>query len=91
MTTHPIDRQSEAYRHATEADWAGVDLTECAVYRDDDPEPIRTPEDHEQAEWDANRKNPKTVEEARRALAARIADPAAPDDESVASAYDEEG
>lgn len=84
-----MDRHSEAYRHATEADWAGVNLAECIVYQDDDPQPISTPEDHERARWDAGRDAPKTVAEARAALAARIADPAAPDDESMAGAYDD--
>lgn len=84
-----MDRQSEAYRHATEADWAGVDLAECVVYADGDPQPIATPEEWEAAGWDAGREPPKTLAEAKDALAARIADPAAPDDESVAGAYDD--
>jgi hypothetical protein len=83
-----MDRQSAAYRQATEAAWAAVDPAEYVVHRDGDPEPIRTPEDHEQAEWDADREDPKTAEQAREALATRIADPAAPDDETVAGAYD---
>lgn len=83
-----MDRQSAAYRHATEADWAGVDPAEWVVYRDGDPRPISSPEHHEKANWDAGREPPKTPEEARAALAKRIADPRAPDDESMADAYD---
>lgn len=84
-----MDRQTEAFRNATEADWAGVDLAECVVYTDGDPQPIATREEWEAAGWDRDREPPKTLDEARAALAARIADPAAPDDESVAGAYDD--
>lgn len=83
-----MDRQSEAFRHATEADWAGVDLDECDVYPDGDDRPIRAPEDYEADGWDYGRESPKTVAEAKAALAARIDDPSAPDDETVAGAYD---
>lgn len=84
-----MDRQSAAFRHATEADWAGVDLAVCDVYPDGDERPIRTPEEWEADGWDAGREGPKSLAEAKAALAARIADPAAPDDESVAGAYDD--
>jgi hypothetical protein len=84
-----IDRQSAAYRHATEEDWAGVNLDECEVYEDGDPRPIAGPEEWEQTGWDTGREPPKTVGEAKAALAARIADPTAPDDESMAGAYDD--
>jgi uncharacterized protein (DUF2126 family) len=83
-----MDRQSEAYRHATEADWAGVNLDECEIYTDGDERPIRTPEEFEAENWDAGREEPKSREQAKEALLARIADPRAPDDESVAHAYD---
>lgn len=86
-----MDRQSEAYRLATEADWAGANLAECDVYPDGDERPIRTPDYHEARYWDRARGEPKTLAEARAALAARIADPTAPDDASVAHAYDELG
>lgn len=49
---------------------------------------IKLPDDYEAELWDAGRGEPKTLDEAREALAARIADPAAPDDESVRGAYD---
>lgn len=84
-----MDRQSQVYRDATEADWAGVDLSTCDVYHDGDSRPIRTPEQFDAKGWDADREPPKTLEEARQALAARIVDPNAPDDESVAHAYDD--
>jgi len=83
-----MDRQSDAYRNATEADWAGVNLDECDIYPDGDERPIRTPEEFEADNWDSARQAPKTLDEAKAALAARIADPDAPDDESVAHAYD---
>jgi hypothetical protein len=70
LAVNQVDRQSEAYRNASEADWAGVDLSQCVVYEDGDPQPIATPGEWEAAGWDAGR------------------DPAAPDDESVADAYD---
>lgn len=84
-----MDRHSEAYRHATEADRAGVDVSECVVCPPDDTRPIRPPEVFEEARWDHGREGPKTAAQARQALAQRIADPAAPDDESVAGAYDD--
>ncbi|HET9139230.1 hypothetical protein [Actinophytocola sp.] len=59
------------------------------IYHDGDPRPIRTPEEWEAAGWDAGREPPKTLAEARAALAARIADPNAPDDESLAGVYDD--
>jgi hypothetical protein len=46
-------------------------------------------EDHEALHWDMGRATPKTVDEAKAALAARIADPTAPDDSTVAGAYDD--
>lgn len=84
-----MDRQSEAYRLASEADWAGVNLAEADIYDDGDERPIRTPEEFESAEWDSGRESPKTIEEAREALVNRIADPNAPDDETDAHAYDD--
>jgi hypothetical protein len=84
-----MDRQSAAFRHATEADWAGVNLAECDVFEDGDDRPIRTPEDWEAADWDAGREEPKSLVEARVALAYRIANPAAPDGAEVAGAYDQ--
>lgn len=93
MTT-PTDPQSRAFREATEADsWDG-DLTTLpgAVVH----EPLTNvghivlPDEYEAAGWDSDRDGPKTLAEARHALAARIADPAAPDTEDEAHAYDED-
>lgn len=84
-----MDRQGEAYRLATEAEWAGVNLTECDVYLDGDERPIRTPEYHEAHYWDRGREGPKTLAQAKEALVSRIADPYAPDDETMAHAYDD--
>lgn len=84
-----VDRQGDAFRHATEADWAGVNLAECEVFDDGDGQPIRTPEEWEAENWDAGREGPKTLAEAKEALADRIADPAAPDGDEVAGAYDD--
>lgn len=84
-----MDRQSAAYRHATEADWAGVNLAECEVYPDGDERPIRTPEDHEADNWDADREGPKSLAEAQAALAGRIANPSAPDGDEVVGVYDD--
>jgi hypothetical protein len=84
-----MDTQSAAYRHATEADWAGVDVDECDVFPDGDERPIMTPEIYEANNWDDGREGPKTLDDAKAALLARIADPTAPDDESAAGAYDD--
>lgn len=86
-----MDRQSEAYRLASEANWASVGSRRCAVYVDGDERPIRTPQEWDADGWDDDRTRPKTVAEAREALMARIADPYAPDDETVAHAYDHRG
>jgi hypothetical protein len=51
--------------------------------------PILLPDDWEALRWDAERTGPKTLEEARAALAERIVDPAAPDDGTHAGAYDD--
>ena len=83
-----MDRQSEVYRLSTEADWFGVDLAAAEVFEDGDERPIRTPEEWDAEGWDAGREAPKAREEAKEALLARIADPHAPDDETVAHAYD---
>lgn len=84
------DRHSEAFRLASEDDWTADDA-DREVYPDDDPRPVRLPEDHEADEWDRDKDGPKTPDEARAALAARIANPRAPDDMSVAGAYDDLG
>lgn len=55
---------------------------------DEDAPPIRTPEAWDAAGWDRDREQPKTIDEAKEALAARIDDPRAPDDLSVYAIYD---
>lgn len=91
-----LDRQSQAFRsnaatvpddllHAqAEAVHAPLGTSATAV-------PLRLPEDYEAEQWDAGRDGPKSLDEARVALAARIADPDAPDGDEVRGAYDEEG
>ena len=50
---------------------------------------LQSVESYEFERWDAVRDGPKTLEQARVALHARIDDPTAPDDESVRWAYAE--
>jgi hypothetical protein len=85
------DPQTEAFAGADEQDWAqsAALLEGCVVHEPDDDEPIREPEEWHAEGWDADRQPPKTVEEARAALAGRIADPDAPDTEDHAGAYDD--
>jgi hypothetical protein len=54
-----------------------------------DPGEIHGPEWYEARLWAAGREDPKTPAQAQAALAARIADPTAPDGAEVAYAYDE--
>lgn len=93
-----MDPQSRAFREATAGDcWDGnlVELLRAGgEYHEavTDTAQIRLPEDYEAgAGWDAGRERPKTVVEAREALAARIADPRAPDTEDEAGSYDDLG
>lgn len=87
------DPQLRAFADADESDWSReAELLEDAVIHVPgaaDAPPIRTPEEWDAEGWDADRLPPKTVAEAQVALAGRIADPAAPDTEAVAGAYDE--
>jgi hypothetical protein len=92
MTSVHDDPQREAFAGASPADWAweaamlkGAFVHEPGV---DSGDPILTPEEWDAAGWDGERRGPKTVTEARAALAARIADPDAPDTDAVAGAYD---
>ncbi|MGH3989312.1 MAG: hypothetical protein ACRDTZ_18680 [Pseudonocardiaceae bacterium] len=92
------DPQSVAYREATDTDrWDG-DLPALvadggAVYHEPltrIPAEVRLPGDYEAEDgWDTERENPKTLEQARAALAARIADPTAPDTDAHSGAYDD--
>jgi hypothetical protein len=85
-----VDRQSDAFRNAQPSDWAtDTLLADAVVHEPGSLEPIAAPEDWEDREWDAGRGTPKSLIEAQALLAARIADPEAPDDETVAGAYDQ--
>ncbi|MEU0794709.1 hypothetical protein ABZ342_32000 [Amycolatopsis sp. NPDC005961] len=59
------------------------------VHAPGDPTPIKTPEEWAAEGWDEGRQQPKTLDEAREALAARIAAHDAPDTEADSGAYDE--
>lgn len=87
-----MDRQSAAFREATPADRVLddqlLDHAEAVHHPLDDPAVLRSVDDYEADEWDAERIGPKSAEDARRELAARIADPSAPDGDDVAGAYD---
>lgn len=61
---------------------------ETRVYEPGDTTPIKSPEEWDAEGWDADRQQPKTLDEARTALAARIAAHDAPDTEADAGAYD---
>lgn len=77
-----MDRQSEAFRQAGPDDWApDLEPNTAGAGR------VLTPEEWDDLAWDHGREEPKSLDDAREALAARVADPAAPDDD--ASAYDE--
>jgi hypothetical protein len=91
--TDQDDAQRRVFTDATEADWAtdtGV-LGVTVVHHPDDPgaAPIRTPEEWDATDWDADRGSPKDINDARAALAERITNPHAPDTPAVACAYDE--
>jgi hypothetical protein len=62
---------------------------DAVVYEPGDTTPIKTPEEWDAAGWGADRQSPKTLGEARAALAARIAAHDAPDTEADSGAYDE--
>lgn len=83
MGDHARDTQAAAFRGATAADWVDDDEMarlfeqgELAVATG----PTRTVEEHEAEGWDAGRVGPKSLDEARAALAERVDDPSAPDD-----------
>ena len=63
-------------------------LAGAVGYQPGDSAPIKTPEEWNAEGWDAGRQDPKTLDEARAGLAARIADPRAPDTEAESGAYD---
>lgn len=84
------DRQHAVFADADPADLVTDDAV-AAMYdsgelRDTTAGTVIPVEEHEAAEWDADRTGAKTPEEAAQALAARVADPSAPDTD--AAAYD---
>lgn len=94
------DRQSQAFREASPEDRVlDEDLpghAEAMHHAPPDGMPlgdliaeIKLPDAWEAERWDAGRVGPKSLAEAREALAARIADSAAPDGPEVAGAYDD--
>jgi hypothetical protein len=92
----PTDPQSRAFRDASDADYWRDDIDslvqlEGAVYHApiSDISQIRLPADYEAKEWDKGRDKPKSVTEARDALAHRIPDSSAPDTDAEAAAYDD--
>jgi len=78
-----MDLQSRAFREATAADWA---VTPELIEIDYEGLPL-TPDEWDDLRWDAQRGGPKSLAEAQAALRARVADPAAPDDDDTA--YDD--
>lgn len=86
------DPQREAFTGADESDWARESdlLASAVVHEPGDLTGVREPDEWHVDGWDADRQPPKTLDEARAALAARIADPEAPDTDDQAHAYDEE-
>ena len=91
-----MDPQAAAFRNSTVADWiddermqAMFATGELTRWEPDDPAPIRRPEQWEADGWDSDREPARTPAQAREALAARIADPAAPDSEAESNAYDD--
>ncbi len=89
-----MDPQAAAFRNSTVVDWiddermqAMIATGELTHRAPDDPAPIRRPEQWEADGWDRDGEPAKTPAQAREVLAARIADPAAPDSEAESNAY----
>jgi hypothetical protein len=92
----PTDPQSKAFREATAEDHWTDDISALieehgAKYHEPvaDISEIRSPEDYESDEWDVDREPPKSLEDAKASLAARISNPEAPDVDEDINAYDE--
>jgi hypothetical protein len=81
------DAQHRAFSEASISDWArSAALLEDAVVHepgDPDAEPIRTPEEWNEAGWDSERQRPKNAGESTTALLGRLLDPEAPDDAAL--------
>ncbi|HTF54636.1 MAG TPA: hypothetical protein VK735_44950 [Pseudonocardia sp.] len=93
------DTQSRAFRGMTEADRVGdaeIRAHASAVHHPPDNlndllAVLTLPDEYDADGWDSAALQPKTTGEARAALAARIADPNAPDNATHARAYDQLG
>ncbi len=87
------DPQSRIFHESTPDEWDETTLLDKPDGTLDDLEPDdatrKTVDDHEADGWDAERAGPKSLEQARENLAARIADPSAPDTDGEYTAYDE--
>lgn len=91
------DPQADAFRESGPEDWdetSLVDHPHGTLRGLEDQVPAawaQVRDQHERDGWDAERAGPKSVEQARENLAARIGDPACPDTDAQAGAYDEQG
>jgi hypothetical protein len=65
-----------------------TETDDAIVHEPGDITPIKTPEEWAAEGWDADRQQPKTLDEARAALAARIAAHDSADTEADSGAYD---
>lgn len=85
------DKQRAAFTESEESDWAKSArlLENAVVHEPDDREGIITPAEWHALEWDSERQPPKTIDEARAALNARVTDPDAPDSPEHVGVYDE--
>lgn len=84
------DAQAEAFREASPDELTTDDeiaaMLASGELVDTTRHPIVTPDEWENRHWDAERSAPKTLDEARSALLARVEDPSAPDTD--ATVYD---
>lgn len=85
-----MDRQSDLFCGADQSTWYSAELLEHPNSTLDDlvPAELRRIEEYEADGWDAERAEPKNLDEARENLAFRIADPYTPDSEHESGAYD---
>ena len=86
------DPQSRIFRDAQPDELSDYGLLDHpqGTLEDFDPQPGKTREDYEAEGWDSERAGPKSLEQARENLAARIADPACPDTDAEAGAYNDD-
>lgn len=91
--SQPLDAQSRAFREnpIPVLDHEIPELAERIHDGGAHPGALLSPDDWEAVSWDSGREGPKTLDEARAALAARIADPTAPDGAEALGAYNDLG